>query len=399
MRILMITNTLPYPPVSGTSVRSYNLLRRIAAHHEVWLASRRHTRDARKDIAHLENFCARVATGFVPHRNPINHLPGLARYALRQWPLELKFYHSSELVQHLHDFTAETVFDIVQIEEGCMALYLEHLRAQSHHKRILTFYDIDFVRAGRMASLHVTPLQAWRMQLHQRMMRRWEPRYAGRFDRCLTVSEIDRNWLLGANPRLAVTVIPNGTDTRLNQPLPTGEEIPAAIFVGSMHYAPCVDAATYLCTEILPEIRRHIPSVEIWLVGANPGPQIQRLAGAGVHVTGRVEDVRPYYARSAVSVVPIRAGGGTRLKILEAMALGRPIVTTSVGCEGLDVTHREHLLIANTTEDFAASVVQLMRDGALYRRIATQARQRVVDRYDWDHIASEQMRVYDELML
>jgi glycosyltransferase involved in cell wall biosynthesis len=155
----------------------------------------------------------------------------------------------------------------------------------------------------------------------------------------------------------------------------------------------------YFCREVFPRIRNVISNIEVWIVGREPPPEVLRLHGDGVHVTGRVEDVVPYYRQCAVFIVPLRAGGGTRLKILEAMALGRPVVSTAIGCEGLDVVGDEHLLIADSAEQFAEKTVRLLTDAALYRKLAFNARQLVVRRYDWDIIAGELMRVYEETAL
>jgi glycosyltransferase involved in cell wall biosynthesis len=126
------------------------------------------------------------------------------------------------------------------------------------------------------------------------MMRRWEPRYAERFDRCIAVSEADRRLLLGANPRLHVDVIPNGVDAKLYQALPQENSHPTLLFTGKMSYPPCTDAAMYFCREVFPRIRNVISNIEVWIVGREPPPEVLRLHGDGVHVTGRVEDVVPY---------------------------------------------------------------------------------------------------------
>jgi glycosyltransferase involved in cell wall biosynthesis len=174
----------------------------------------------------------------------------------------------------------------------------------------------------------------------------------------------------------------------------TAEAPNSLLFIGTMSYAPCTDAALYLCQEVLPGIRQRLGDIQAWLVGAEPPPTIVKLNGNGIHVTGRVDDVIPYYAKGAVCVIPLRAGGGTRLKILEAMALGRPVVSTTIGCEGLDVVDGEHILIADSAELFVEQTVRLLTDKVLYQKIATNARRLVVDRYDWDAIAAKLEQVY-----
>jgi glycosyltransferase involved in cell wall biosynthesis len=228
----------------------------------------------------------------------------------------------------------------------------------------------------------------------------WEPRYAERFDRCTTVSEVDQRLLMNANPRLHVDVIPNGVDIEKYQPLPSPRENVSAslMFIGNMGYPPCADAALYFCSEIFPLIRQAINAAELWIVGRDPGTEVLQLNSGNIHVTGRVDDVVSYYRQSPICVVPLRAGGGTRLKILEAMALGRPVVSTTIGCEGLNVIDGEHLLIADTPEQFAEKTVLLLSDRQLYQHISANGRQLVETCYSWDKIAERLMEVYTEMV-
>jgi polysaccharide biosynthesis protein PslH len=179
--------------------------------------------------------------------------------------------------------------------------------------------------------------------------------------------------------------------------LPIDSLSPALLFVGNLSYPPSADAALYFCKEILPQVCSLLEGVETWIVGANPIPELLQLDGKFIHVTGQVPDVTPYYRRSSVCVVPVRAGGGTRLKILEAMALGRPVVSTTVGSEGLAVVDGEHLLVADSPKVFAEQIVHLLTDQTLYERITANARRLVVTQYDWDAIAARLLQIYDEL--
>jgi glycosyltransferase involved in cell wall biosynthesis len=229
------------------------------------------------------------------------------------------------------------------------------------------------------------------------MMSKWEPFFAERFGGCIVVSESDRRILLSMNPHLRIDVIPNGVDTNLYQPLAHSSISPALVFVGNMGYRPNIDAMNYFCRAIYPQIRREVADLEMWIVGINPSPEVKQLEGNGVHVTGPVNDVRPFYSRSTVCVIPLRAGGGTRLKILEAMAVGRPIVSTSIGCEGLEVVDGEHLFIADTPQQFVERTIALLRDEGLRQRISTQARKLVVTQYDWELITQRALQVYSRI--
>lgn len=398
LRILVITSSIPYPTISGSKVRSYNLLRRVAAQHQVSLAALTDSPEEIEGVSHMREFCHRVKTAPVRRRHPLAHLPGLLRYAVAGRPLELKFVHSQELARHVRHLVSTEAFDIVQMEPAQMALYLETLPPHAHFRHVLMFHNISFNQYYQMFRFEGRPGRKLRALLHSLTTRRWEPSYAERFHRCITVSKEDRQLLLAANPRLGIDVIPNGVDTRVYQFLPKQCGTASLAFFGAMSYSACSDAVLYFCREMLPVIRRTISDLEMWIVGTNPSPEVIRLGGDGVHVTGRVDSIVPYYRQSSVCVVPLRIGGGSRLKILEAMALGRPVVSTSVGAEGLDVVDGEHILIADSPGEFARKTVRLLEDRALYGYIATNARQLVVARYDWDVIAGQLMQVYAGLV-
>ncbi len=398
MRILVIANTIPYPPVSGGRVRTYNLLERVARRHEVWLACHLHAPEEAAGVPHMESICARVATALLERRSPLAHLPGIARYAATGRPPELKFLHAPDLARTVAAWSREVGFDVIQIEESRMALYNEALPADLQAARLLTFYDVAFHQSTRIARVEANAVARVRAQLHGAIMRRWEPRYAERFDRCLVVSDDDRWRLATANPRLRIEVVPNGVDVAAYRPLGWEGSRPDILFIGNMSYRPCIDAAAYLVKRVLPLVRRCVPDAELWIVGAGPTAEVRALAGDGVHVTGQVDDVVPYYARCGVCVVPLRAGGGTRLKILEAMALGRPVVSTTLGCEGLEMTPSEHLLVADDQEGLASATVRLLTDASARDRLVARARRLVVARYDWDAIAERMLAVYADVV-
>jgi glycosyltransferase involved in cell wall biosynthesis len=166
-----------------------------------------------------------------------------------------------------------------------------------------------------------------------------------------------------------------------------------------MGYPPNADAVLYFCRDILPLIEREVPDVRLLIVGHAPPQPVRRLADRhNVTVTGSVPDILPYYRQAKVSIVPLRGGGGTRLKILESMALGRPVVSTSIGCEGLDVDDGIHLEIADRPAEFAGSVIRLLREPARREQIATAARRRMEECYDWSIIAEKLLALYEELL-
>jgi sugar transferase (PEP-CTERM/EpsH1 system associated) len=396
MRILFITDAIPYPAISGAPLRTYNLLRHLAKQHEVYLAAFVKTPEQKAGVAHLQEFCQMVKTAEMPVDRALRRPFDALRYLIKGIPPDLRFHHSDELARKIRRLAATVDFDIVQIDHTHMGLYLEALPRELWKRAVWMVHDIDYSRYARLARVETKLARKLRLWLHSRMLQSWEPHFAERFKRCVTVSRADRELLLAANPRLQVDVAPNGVDTQIYKPLPPSTA-PALIFVGNMDAIACVNAMVYFCRQIFPLIRRVIPQAEMWIVGINPRPEVKALAGNGIHVTGQVDDVRPYYGRSTVCVVPLRAGGGTRLKILEAMALGRPVVSTTIGCEGLEVTDGVHLLIADSPESFAEKTLHLLQDKSLQESLTWRARQLVTTHYDWEVIAAKLMQVYAKI--
>jgi sugar transferase (PEP-CTERM/EpsH1 system associated) len=234
-------------------------------------------------------------------------------------------------------------------------------------------------------------------------MLRFERDTLARFDGVLAVSDADRDTFARLFPgviRHPVHVVPTGVDTEFFAPSPDDApspgddpsplDAPSLVFTGSMDWLPNEDAMTYFCRDILPAIRAAAPGTQLSIVGRAPTPAVQKLAAdRGVVVTGRVDDVRPYMRDAAVYVVPLRIGGGTRLKIFEAMAMGKAVVSTTVGAEGLPVEDGKQVLIADEPGAFARAVVRLLDDVTERRRLEAAARALVVARYDWSAVAGE----------
>jgi len=233
--------------------------------------------------------------------------------------------------------------------------------------------------------------RAWRhglLEIEWRKMRRAEARACRRAALTVAVSEADRAALAAIAPGARVCAIPTGVDTVFFTPNGT-REIPASlVFTGSMDWYPNEDAALHFASAVLPRIRREVPDVSVTVVGRNPSGRLRTAMGAaGVTVTGTVDDVRPYVAQASVCVVPLRVAGGTRLKIFEALAMGKAIVSTAVGAEGLPLVPDRHFVQADGPEDFGAAVVSLLRDPARREALGAAGRRLVEERYSWAQVA------------
>jgi glycosyltransferase involved in cell wall biosynthesis len=352
---------------------------------------------ASKYVSHLQEICREVKIIKAPQHRGFDKPVEWLNYLLAGIPPDLRFYQSEKMLSTIYELASQVDFDVVQIEDLGMARCLEALPGSIRAKTVLTFHDVVFRKYTRIYKIQPKLVQKFRQWLHYMMMRRWEPSYAEKFNLCITMSEVDRSLLLSINPHLKIEVIPNGVDTKAYQVLPYDNSTASFIFVGDMDYAPNIDAVMFFAKEILPRIQKEILEVEMWVVGINPAATLKRIDGNVVHITGRVEDVRSYYQRSNICVIPLRAGGGTRLKILESMALGRPVVSTTIGCEGLDVSDGVNIFIADDPEEFAKKILLLLNNKELRQQIISNARKLVETHYDWDILADNYNQVIIQL--
>jgi glycosyltransferase involved in cell wall biosynthesis len=231
-------------------------------------------------------------------------------------------------------------------------------------------------------------------------MARFEKLAFGRTDAVTAVSEADAEWIRKSGSRAAVEVIENGVDLDFFTNHETADvKEDYLVFTGSMDWRPNQDAAEFFVREIFPLLRAARPAIEAVFVGRNPPHHIARLGQVpGITITGTVEDIRPYIRRAAVYIVPLRVGGGSRLKILEAFAMEKPVVSTSIGAESLAVSHEKELLLADGPEQFASAIVRLLDDRALAGRLAAAGRRLVVERYGWDQLSAQLERFLIKLV-
>ncbi len=418
MRILMLTPQLPYPPRQGTTIRNFNLIVQLAARHEVHLLTFVEHQERLAAAAPLHERCASVQTVVAPQRRLSTRLRDLLLSPHPDMALRLR---SPAFQRALGDVAARHAFDVIQVEGIELAQYALWLRGHrppglprlplpfpADRSPLLVFDDhnAEYVLQQRAFETDLRQPRRWIGAAYSfvqwRRLRRYEARICRLADRVVAVSEADRRALRALLPGLPVTVAPNGVDVAYYgayQPdpaaCPVGDH--ALVYVGKMDFRPNVDAVLWFADEILPLIRSQSPQATFYVVGSNPHPRLARLAGQpGIVVTGSVPDVRAYVAAAAVAVVPLRMGGGTRLKVLEAMTMRRAVVSTSVGAEGLGATPGQQLLIADAPPAFAGAVVELLRDPPRRAALGQAACAFAAARFDWATIVPKIEAVYLE---
>jgi glycosyltransferase involved in cell wall biosynthesis len=398
MRILIVASFIPYPPDSGAQIRTWEIARRMQREHEVVFAL--HVR-SESDLARVD---AIRRHGFQVIAGKINSGWRAATAALREIlsgaPPLFGLRRSRVLEDELTRAQAFAPFDVIQIEHFELARYASIIaRPGDGTVCSMVLHDVLSVSYARMAQVERSVFwRIWR-RYNSIRLRVYERRLLPEYTVCITVSENDRAQIAGFVEPEKIHVLPNCVDsaakTLLDAPA-TGD--PAIVFVGLFLYPPNADAARWMIEEILPRVRQVVPQCLLFLVGRDAPRDLRDLSRRpGVFFTGRVDDVGPYYARCRVAAAPLRAGGGTRLKILEAMAYGCPVVSTTVGAEGLTVKNGEHLLVADTAEDFARASVSLLQDPELRNRLRRNARSLVERSYRWDDCVNAQLHLYEGL--
>jgi sugar transferase (PEP-CTERM/EpsH1 system associated) len=402
MHILLLAPYPPYPPRSGGALRIYNLLRGLAQRHHVTCLTFVPDAQALMALEPLRACCRVVTVWGLPRRSTL----------ARTWTTlaspqpDMALRNASPAYRAALRWLLRTQqYDIVQAESIEMAGY-GLLAADTSARLVLDQFNAEYVLQQRAALNDLRhPGGARRLLAGGYSLAQWaklaayERRMLRAYQQVVTVSAEDRAALLRllrrdqrAQPPCAISVVPNGVDTAFFAPQPapalSDAQPPTLVFTGTLDYRPNVDAARWFAAEVLPRIRAVRPEVRVLLVGRTPGPAVRSLHdGTTIIVQGDVPDVRPAIAGAAVYVVPMRIGGGIRLKLLEALAMEAPVVCTSMGAEGVnELRHDEHLLLADTPADFAAAVLRLLADPAEGRRLGSAGRRLAQQHYDWDVI-------------
>jgi sugar transferase (PEP-CTERM/EpsH1 system associated) len=396
MRILWAKADLLLPLETGGKLRTWHLLRHLARRHEITYVGFGSPAERKQDLTRMSEVARDLHV--VPHRSPAKR--SIRFYFDALWrladplPYAVGKYRSREYRHTIERLLNERSFDILVCDFLAPAV---NLPSALSCPAVIFMHNVESEIWRRYVSTARNPVLAQLYALQYRRMLRFEHQALARFDGVLAVSDADRDTFQRLYPSAPQpVVIPTGVDTAFFAPSPTVPARRSLVFTGSMDWLPNEDAMLFFCREILPLIRREEPDAVLTIVGRAPTAPVRRLAeAAGVVITGRVDDVRPPMASAAVYVVPLRIGGGTRLKIFEAMAMGKAVVSTTVGAEGLPVRSGEHLLIADEPDTFASAVVRLMRDVEERHRLESAARRLVLERYDWRVAAS---RLEDALL-
>lgn len=375
MNLLYLSSWFPFPPTNGSELRINALIRGLAARHDVTLLSFRRRPIDPRGLAQARAILSDVR--LVPWREFAPDSRRARLGFLSSQPRSVVDTYSTEMDMLIREVIAMHQYDAVVVSQLAMAAYWP---AWGDLPTVLD--EVELGSSREQSRLASTPMARVRRTLMWAKLQSYVRGLLPHFDAVTVVSQRERDLLRQVAPDYsAVSLVPNGIDSAACASVRAGHDPDTLIFTGAFTYDVNHEAMVWFLDEVYPIIRQNVPQLRLTITGDHAGKPLP--SADGVTLTGFVDDVRPLIAGAGAAVVPIRQGGGTRLKILEAMAVGTPVVATSKGAEGLDVTDGENILLADTPQDFAEAILRLRQDAALCQNLVNNACLLIRRQYDW----------------
>ncbi len=395
MRVLFISQYVPYPPNSGTRIRAYYLLQRLARYGPVTLLHYTRSDAESAQAEALRPFCEHIVS--IPLRRSRSlDIWRLVRSLFMRTPFFILRDDSRFMRRAVFDLANEMDFGVVHADQLNMAQFAELVGDAA---RVVDNHNVLLLLLTRMSATEPNPIMKVALRVDAAKMRSYERKMFTRFDAVLAASEPDAREIRGlGGEECKPVVVPIGIDCEAMTPILRKPGATDILSVASMGYPPNEDGLIWFVRPVFPLVSERLPGIKLRIVGDKPGRKVQALtADASVVVTGYVEDLQSVVAQSAVFVVPLRSGSGMRVKILNAFAQGIPVVSTTIGCEGIDAIDGEHLLLADTPEAFRDAVIRVIQSPVLGDHLVRSARRLVESSYSWQTVYSSLDPVYDRL--
>jgi len=389
MKILWVKAGGLVPPDLGGKIRSYSIVKELAKTHEVTLFNfyAAHAGDVHSGLKGMFHRVVNLPLPIATDRG-LGELASFMRNIFSSSPHTVSKYCRPEVKARMRELLASQKFDVIICDFVVAAAAIPW---EAACPKVIFTHNVEALiwkRHFEVSSNPVWKVASWGE--YQKMMR-FEKHFLNKSEHVLTVSEADKDFFSDFVDRSKMTVISTGVDTNYFRPDDGKEQRNSLVFTGSMDWMPNEDGVLYFIRSILPLVRREIPDVSFTIVGRKPSEKLRAAAASepGVQVTGTVDDIRPYVGEGSVYVVPLRIGSGTRLKIFEAMAMGKAIVSTTLGAEGLPIRDGVDISIADSPEEFSRKVCALLRGAEERGRLGSAARQLVEQHYSWSSVATE----------
>ncbi|HQC96617.1 MAG TPA: TIGR03087 family PEP-CTERM/XrtA system glycosyltransferase [Aquabacterium sp.] len=389
MNILYVCHRFPYPPKRGGKIRPFNMIRHLTAQgHSVTVCSLVRSPEEAEEGRGIAPHCAAFEMGAV--REPVQFARMVANLP-RLTPSSMGYFYSPDLQRRIRTLLSSQRFDLIFVHCSSVAQYVEDVQGIP---KILDFGDMDSQKWLEYANYKPWPL-SWGYTLEGSKVLWAEKRLARKFDLCTATTRAERETLDGYGTGARTDWFPNGVDATFFAPTDEPYDPETISFIGRMDYYPNQECMQRFCDQVWPLLLARRPGMKLLIVGADPSQEMRRLGErSGVTVTGSVPDVRPFVRRSAAMVAPLAIARGTQNKILEAMAMGVPVITSSIAAGGVDAVPGEHLRVADTPEQLAGAVLNVVQDPLERQRLSLNGRQRVLSNYDW----AQSMKRMDEII-
>lgn len=383
--MLVLDEEIPFPLNSGKRIRTWNLLLRLAPRHRITFVCYGAQDDP--GLTSLQALGVRVVrVDGLPPANSLRFYAGAFANLFSPWPYSVSRHHTRRYSDTIRQLTASQKYDLLHCEWTPYASFIG--AAIRGVPALIMAHNIEATIWRRRAEYASNSAERLYMKLQALKMSRFEKKCFSRVERVVVVTEMEQRAARERGAR-TTSLVPNGVDTEYLQPAANAIEPKSLLFLGSLDWQPNRDALQYLLSEILPRIHASNPDAILRVVGRRPAARLnERIVGIrGVEWIGEVQDIRPYFAHAAVVLVPLRIGGGSRIKILESMAMEKAVVTTAIGAEGLNVVSGEHCLIADSPADFADAIACLFDHPERAADLGRSGRKLVLRQYDWSQIA------------
>jgi len=395
MNILFLSTENPYPPDHGHYIRTYNILKYIAKDYNVYFLGFIKNKNDFGKVEPIRKMCKTADVFILPDDvSKLRFYTSLFLNLFSLFPYIAQKYYQKTMVNEIRAIIKHNKIDIVHFDMLHLARYRKMLR---NIPAVLTEHNVESRRILSLLKNSRNIIFKSFMYLQYMKLKKFESRVCPNFDFCAVVSDDDMRMLQSISPSARFVVVPNGVDTSYfapdgRNPLPN-----SLIWVGGMDSLYNREAVDFFLIKIFPLIQREIPVVKIIVVGKFPTKKLLHLArtNKNIEVIGYVNDVRPFINSAVVYIAPIKSGGGTKLKVLNAMSMGKAVVTTSVGVEGIEAVNNENILIADNPETFAKKVTELLKNPKRAEDIGRKARKLIVEKYDWEIIGKRMNRLYE----
>jgi len=394
LNILFLSTENPFPVDHGHHIRTYHVLKALAAHHHIYFVAFAQDPSGLKYTHELQGLCKSIKIFQLRFRGWRQAVLALVNL-FSPLPLIAQKYHDPQTVDYIKKLIDEVKIDLVHIDLLHLANYR---RALNSRPCILVNHNVESLRILRWSKIERNILLQYFLRYQYFKLRNFERAICTQFNRCIVVSDYDKAFLADLCGGGNFVSVPNGVDADYFQPS-DGEVIPnSLVWTGSMKSPYNRDAVIYFLGKIWPIIQRNIPEARVTFVGGSPAKKLKDTAKKypNINYTDYVQDVRRYVAESAVFIAPLRCGSGTKIKILNAMAQGKPVVTTSIGAEGIDAKPDAEIIIADAPAEFAEKTIYLLRNPQEARKIGLRARKVITEKYDWKIINKKIEQIYKE---